>query len=133
MRYKRRHLLRVHANPIVPHPQQNIRPIPANLHFDFSFLHKQIQPVGDCVFNQGLQRNFVAKIVRAALIHMERIGKAVFISVLLDLKITFCMFKLFGYRNQFMPLADADSEQPRKGMHHLHGICIAATLTHPGD
>ena len=44
------------------------------------------------------------------------------------------MYKLFGYRNQLMPLADTDSEQPRKGMTlDRVFICIAATLTHPGD
>ena len=98
-----------------------------------AIVHHQIQPMDDGVFNDGLQGDLVAQTVYAVLIHRKMIGKLVFVAVFLDLQVGLGVLQLLFDRDQLMPAADADAEQPRQCMDHLDGIGVFAALTHPGD
>ena len=93
----------------------------------------QIQPVNNGVLDDGLQRDLVAQAVQAALVHRKVVGKLVFVAVFLNLQIRLGVLQLLFDRDQLMPAADADAEQPRQCMDHLDGIGVFAALTHPGD
>ena len=93
----------------------------------------QIQAVDNGVFDDGLQGDFVAQAVQTALVHREMVGELVLIAVFLDLQVGFGVLQFFFNRDQFVPTADADAEEPRQRVDHLDGVGIFATFAHPGD
>ena len=87
----------------------------------------------DRVFDNGLQRNLVAQVVQALLLHVEGIGKLILIAVGLDLQIALGMLQLAADGDKLVAAADADAEQPRQRIDHLDGLGISPLLAHPCD
>lgn len=79
----------------------------------------------DRVFDDGLQRDLVAQVVQALLLHVEGIGKLILIAVGLDLQIALGMLQLAADGDELVAAADADAEQPRQRIDHLDGLGIS--------
>ena len=74
------HLFGGHAHAVVPHAEQDVPAVRADLHLDLAFVHHQVQAVVDRVFQDGLQRDLVAQAVQAGGVDRKGVGKAVFCS-----------------------------------------------------
>ena len=98
-----------------------------------SLVHQTVHAVVDGVLDDGLEGDFVAQVLRAVLLNVKMIGKLLLVAHALDLQIALGVLHLAADGDQLVPLADADTEQPRQGVDHHHGFRVLPLLAHPGN
>ena len=98
-----------------------------------ALVHQTVDAVVDGVFDDGLEGDLIAQVLRAVLLNVKMIGKLLLVAHALDLQIALGVLHLAADGDQLVALADADAEQPRQGVDHHHGLRVLPLLTHPGN
>ena len=93
------YLLRCHADAVIADFQQHIAAVRADGDLNVAVLDHQVQTMNDGVFDDGLQGDLVAEVLRAAFIHCEMVGKLVFVAVFLNLQVGLGVLQLFLNRD----------------------------------
>ena len=96
-----------------------------------SLVHQTVDAVVDGVFDDGLEGDLVAEILRTVFLHVEVVGKLLLVAHALDLQIALGVLHLAADGDQFVALTDADAEQPRQRVDHHHGFRVLPLLAHP--
>src|SRR5699024_1704665 len=118
-------LFLLHAHAVVGHGEDHVGAVGAEGNDDLALVHQAVDPVVDGVFDDGLEGDLVTEEVQAALIHVEAVGELVFIPVLLNFEVALGVAQLRADGDELVTPADADAEELRQGVDHLHSLVVA--------